>query len=205
MAIWESRNVLSGTVDAAFDIRVARSTDGGATWTAPFVYIASTQRRADIHPQVTTDGADNWLTAWESPDSLNGTIGTDSDILYRTDILDRTDILYVADTDGDGCSDQRENGPDETLGGQRDYKNPWDFYDVVGGGGSAPDGVIDLPNDILGVIQHFSPQGQPPYDVQFDRGPQTGANVWNMSAPDGVIDLPNDILGVIQQFGHTCV
>ena len=36
------------------------------------------------------------------------------------------------DTDGDGCSDQRENGPDETLGGQRDFLNPHDFYDVAG-------------------------------------------------------------------------
>ena len=205
LAIWESRDFLSGIFDSPFDIRVALSTNNGATWTAPFVYIDTSQGGGYVQPDLATDGAGNWLTAWESPDSLNGTIGTDSDILYRTDILDRTDILYVADTDGDGCSDQRENGPDETRGGQRDYKNPWDFYDVVGGGGSAPDGVIDLPNDILGVIQHFSPQGQPPYDVQFDRGPQTGANVWNMSAPDGVIDLPNDILGVIQQFGHTCV
>ncbi|MCH8007886.1 MAG: hypothetical protein IIC91_03400 [Chloroflexi bacterium] len=65
--------------------------------------------------------------------------------------------------------------------------------------------MIGLPNDILGVIQHFAPQGQPPYDVRFDRGPQTGANVWNMGPPDGVIDLPNDILGIILQFQHNCV
>ena len=108
------------------------------------------------------------------------------------------------DTDGDGCSDQRESGPDETLGGQRDYKNPHDFYDVLGGGGGPPDRVIDLPNDILGVMQHFAPSGAPPYDVAFDRGPSSGPNPWNMTAPDGVIDLPNDISGVIQQFGHSC-
>ena len=72
-------------------------------------------------------------------------------------------------------------------------------------GGGPPDGVIDLPNDILGVILRFSPQGQPPYDVNFDRGPSSGPNPWNMTAPDGVIDLPNDILGVIQQFNHSCV
>ena len=108
------------------------------------------------------------------------------------------------DTDGDGCSDERENGPDETLGGRRDYKNPWDFYDVVGGGGGPPDQIIDLPNDILGVIQRFAPAGAAPYDVQFDRGVSSGPNTWNMTAPDGVIDLPNDILGVILQFNHSC-
>ena len=112
------------------------------------------------------------------------------------------------DTDGDGCSDQRENGPDETQGGQRDYKNPHDFYDVAGSPlppqNGAPDGVVDLPNDILGVIQHH-PAGTLGYDVQFDRGPWTGPNSWNETqGPDGVIDLPNDILGVILQFQHRC-
>ena len=110
------------------------------------------------------------------------------------------------DTDGDGCTDQQENGPDETLGGQRDFLNPWDFYDVLGPGAALPlDQVIDLPNDILGVIQHFAPLGtEPEYDVQFDRGPRLTGPVWNMTAPDGVIDLPNDILGVITQFNHSC-
>jgi len=108
------------------------------------------------------------------------------------------------DTDGDGCSDQRENGEDETLGGLRDFTNPWDFYDVSGPGGGPPDGVVDLANDILGVIQHFSPNGLAPYDVLYDRGPTTGPHPWNMTAPDGAIDLANDVLGVILQFQHTC-
>ena len=111
----------------------------------------------------------------------------------------------LTDTDGDGCSDLRENGSDETLGGLRDYLYPHDYYDVLGAGQTpVHDGVIDLPNDILGVIQHFSPQGQPPYEVRFDRGATIGANHWERDVPDGVIDLPNDILGVIQQFGHNC-
>lgn len=109
------------------------------------------------------------------------------------------------DTDGDGCSDQQEFGPDETLGGRRNFLNPWDYYDVYGPGQSLTlDGVIDLPNDVLGVLQHFSPSGAPPYDVRFDRGHRDGNELWSMTAPDGVIDLPIDILGVIYQFGHNC-
>ncbi len=94
-----------------------------------------------------------------------------------------------------------------SQGGGRNWLDPNDYYDVYGGGQTlVRDGVIDLPNDILGVIQHFAPLpgGAPPYDVRFDRGPQIGPNVWNMGPPDGVIDLPNDILGVIQQFQHDC-
>ena len=109
------------------------------------------------------------------------------------------------DSDNDGCTNGQELGPDETLGGQRNPMNRGDFYDVLGGGGGPPDGIIDLSNDIFGVIIHYAPTGtEPEYDVVFDRGPQIGPNVWNMGPPDGVIDLTNDILGVIQQYLHDC-
>jgi Tol biopolymer transport system component len=103
------------------------------------------------------------------------------------------------DDDNDGCSDVQENGPDEKLGGRRNPHNPSDFYDVNG------DLIIDLPNDILGVVFHYAPSGtEAVYDVTFDRGPSIGPNAWNMTAPDGVIDLSNDILGVVQQYQHSC-
>jgi hypothetical protein len=109
------------------------------------------------------------------------------------------------DTDGDGCADNRENGNDPTKGGLRNPADPWDFYDVSGMGNGPPDGVVDLANDILGVILHYAPQGKtPPYDIRYDRGPQVGPNPWNLGAADGVIDLANDILGVIQQYLHNC-
>ncbi len=106
--------------------------------------------------------------------------------------------LSTSDTDGDGCSDLSENGPDETLGGQRDYRNPWDYYDIDG------DGIVDLFTDILGVISHYSLDGSPPYDANFDRGPSAGPYSWNLTAPDGNIDLFTDVLGVINQNGHVC-
>ncbi len=110
------------------------------------------------------------------------------------------------DTDGDGCSDAAENGLDPAEGGDRDWLNPWDFYDVAGPGGSEePDGVIDLPNDYMAVAAHFSPSGDPPYDVKYDRGAWGTGGSWDdTQGPDGVIDLPNDLLGVMQQIGHSC-
>ena len=119
--------------------------------------------------------------------------------------VDVVEGLDPGDTDGDGCSDYAEAGPDETIGGQRDPKNKWDFYDVAGPGGvPIPDGVIDLPNDILGVINHQGSAPGPPYDIQYDRGPAAGPSWKDTTGPDGVIDLPNDTLGVIGQHGHSC-
>ena len=136
-----------------------------------------------------------------TPKPKDPSADTDGDTILNSDDLD---------DDNDGCTDLREFAIDATLGGRRNPHNPWDFYDVAGSPlppqNGAPDGVIDLPNDILGVIQHFAPLGtEPEYDVNFDRRPSAGPNPWNMTAPDGVIDLPNDILGVIQQFNHRCV
>ncbi len=115
-----------------------------------------------------------------------------------------TVTVSEVDTDGDGCSDAQEGGPDAARGGLRDFTNPWDFYDVAGPNSAGPDGVVDLANDVLSVILHFFWDGGGRYDARFDRGPSAGPHPWSMTAPDGVIDLANDILGTILQLGHRC-
>ena len=67
--------------------------------------------------------------------------------------------ILALDSASDGCTSATEMGSDETLGGRRDYLNPWDYYDVAGApppiGDGQPDGIVDLANDILGVIQQY--------------------------------------------------
>ena len=150
--------------------------------------------------------ADGLTDAQEVEATLTDPLDPDSD--------DNGTLDGDEDQDGDGCQDKFEVGDDETKGGLRDPLYAHDYYDAsVVDSASHPhafshtadfDGVIDLPNDYLGVSQHFSPSGAPPYDVIFDRGVTIGANHWERAAPDGVIDLPNDILGVLSQLGHNC-
>ncbi|MCH7698855.1 MAG: hypothetical protein IH865_07955 [Chloroflexi bacterium] len=114
---------------------------------------------------------------------------------YLSDVF----LCETDDCDEDGCTNVQEEGSDELLGGLRNMRNRWDYYDVN------DDQFVDLSNDIFEVIQHYAPGGvEPAYDVHFDRGPSEGPNVWNLTAPDGVIDLSNDIFGVIQQYFHDC-
>ena len=80
VAVWESRENLSGA-GTDYDILVARSTDNGATWTAPALLNtnATTDSGWDVSPQVTTDGWGNWVAVWFSYENLSGA-GTDEDI-----------------------------------------------------------------------------------------------------------------------------
>jgi hypothetical protein len=83
VAVWSSTDNLGGTIGNDLDILVARSTDNGATWTAPAALNtnAASDNGADWSPQVTTDGAGNWVAVWFSNESFGYTIGPDNEIL----------------------------------------------------------------------------------------------------------------------------
>ncbi len=136
------------------------------------------------------------------------------------------------DTDGDGCTDQQENGPDPALGGQRDYLNFWDFFDVPTGVGLSRDGSI-ASEDIFGVIGRFNATDVGPGDFYRDSDPLTapnqvdlsgteaahrqnyhpsydrtspapGADPWDAGPPDGAISS-QDFFAVLAQFGDSCL
>lgn len=77
--VWEV-STASGDSDLLF----ARSTDDGLSWGAATTLNsnAATDAGDDTHPSVDYGGNGVWITAWESTDDLDGTIGTDFDILY---------------------------------------------------------------------------------------------------------------------------
>ena len=131
------------------------------------------------------------------------------------------------DTDQDGCSDQRENGPNERFGGQRNFDYFWDFFDVWTHPPGQPqgwerNGVINI-FDILALGLRFGPRHGPSldkadalaealstpedttsYHAAYDR---SGANgfAWNLGPADGHINLVDDIFGIAFQFGHSCI
>ena len=127
-----------------------------------------------------------------------------------------------SDDDNDGCSDDQEQGSDETLGGRRDPLYFWDFFDVWAGSPATKDRAVSI-GDIGALVARFgsfqepsptteealsqaltSPPPAPAYHVAYDRGgPMPGQNLWNLLPPDGSINIV-DIGSVIAQFGHTC-
>ena len=102
VAVWYSDDSLGGWIGGDKDILMSRSADGAATWSSPIPLNtnAPTDAGNDSNPQATTDGGGNWISVWDSTDSLGGTIGIDFDILYTTcspldadcdEVLDATD------------------------------------------------------------------------------------------------------------------
>jgi hypothetical protein len=83
VAVWDSTDALGGTIGRDGDILVARSTDGGATWSAAAALApnADTDSGDDLFAQVTTDGLGTWVAVWHSFDRLGPPIGWDGDIL----------------------------------------------------------------------------------------------------------------------------
>ena len=82
VAVWDSYDSLGGTIGSDADVLVARSTDGGVTWTAPAPLNtnAGLDSNADLTPSIATDTMGNWVVAWASYEDLTGALGTDADI-----------------------------------------------------------------------------------------------------------------------------
>ena len=135
VAVWTSYDSLGGTIGTDRDILVSRSTDAGRTWTvaAPLATNAESDSGYDDSPQVTTDGANNWIAVWESNDSLGETIGADSDVLVSRS----TDagLTWTAPTalNGNAESDSgHDDSPQVTTDGANNWIAVWESSDSLG-------------------------------------------------------------------------
>ena len=83
IAAWQANNALGGALGSDLDILVARSTDAGASWSAPgpLHSNAATDTGTDATPRLASDGQGGWVAVWSSQDTLGGTKGTDHDVL----------------------------------------------------------------------------------------------------------------------------
>jgi hypothetical protein len=171
------------------------------------------------------------VSAYVNPSIGGSLIFLKSEPKGTKNIADAVIVICDQDFDKDGCTYVQETGTNPSLGGQRNPKYFWDFYDVWTRPDAANqpnlwvrDKVVTIVGDILGVATRFgttrpgAPTKQqalsealtPPtsptgYHTDFDRGPLVGPNSWNMGPPDGGIGVTVDLLGVARQFGHSCL
>jgi hypothetical protein len=137
-------------------------------------------------------------------------------------------VWLGVDTDGDGCADYQESGPDWRLGGLRDSLNGWDVFDVPLPAltPSSVDGVRDHAvtlADMLAVLMYTGVReggaangNGLSYDSdlnqnavfdgrEYDRSPSTATGqVWRSGPPNGAVTLA-DVLTVLAQVGTRCI
>lgn len=84
MAVWQSQYDLGGTVGTDDDIFYAVSSDNGATWSdaAALNSNADTDISGDTVSNLVVDRDGHCVVVWTSGETLGGTIGNDSDLLY---------------------------------------------------------------------------------------------------------------------------
>ena len=136
VAVWQSDEDMEGAIGADWDILVARSTDSGATWTAPTALNtnATTDSGNDLRAQVTTDGAGNWVAAWHSWDDLGGTIGTDDDLLVSRSTDNGVTWTAPAPLNTNAATDSRGDGfPQVTTDGEGNWVAVWFSFENPGG------------------------------------------------------------------------
>jgi glucose/arabinose dehydrogenase len=164
-----------------------------------------------------TDTATDFAADISSPVDLK--VAPDGSLYYLgrdPDVLQRITYSPPIDTDGDGCLDSAEAGPDPRLGGQRDPMNFWDFMDQWIGSPFARDKVV-AGGDIAAVVARYGSVGDPMgdphtppgaitgYHVIADRnGPIPGQDPWDLQPPDGSVSA-GDIVAVVAQYSHHCV
>ncbi|MFH0794081.1 MAG: kelch repeat-containing protein, partial [bacterium] len=145
VSVWQSADSLGGTIGTDEDLLVSRSTDNGASWSAPAALNsnAATDFGDDYSPQVTTDRAGNWVAVWKSFDSLGGTIGTDGDILVSrsTDNGDTWTTATALNTNA-ATDFGDDDWPQVTTDGTGNWVAVWKSFDSLGG-------TIGTDGDIL--------------------------------------------------------
>ncbi len=143
VAIWQSTDDFGG-IGTDADILTARSTDNGATWTAPAVLNtnAAVDGSHDWNPRAATDGAGNWVVVWQSPEDIGG-IGTDADILTARSTDDGATWTAPAALNSNAAADSEVDFfPQVATDGAGNWVTVWQSYEDIGGGIGADSDIL---------------------------------------------------------------
>ena len=162
---------------------------------------------------------------------FSGIVGGVTVIVQSGSVLNSIGVLCDPsfDSDGDGCPDVREVGPDWHTGGERSPTDPWDFFDVPTPAllPSLTTGIrtktVTL-GDVIAVLAYIGTSSANPSSANANgatygsdlnhNGMQDGAEYdrsagslsnqpWRSGAPNGSVSLA-DALVALEQVGTNC-
>lgn len=137
IVVWESMDTLGGTLGDDRDLLFARSTDGGATWSAPKplnTNAATDGKAADRNVAIAADSHGTWIAIWERIDTVNP---ADSDVdLYTARSLDGGATWSApARLNSNGGDDKEMDiSPSLATDHQGNWVVVWSSKNVIAGG-----------------------------------------------------------------------
>ena len=182
VAVWRSREDLGGPIGTDNDILVARSIENGASWSdsTPLNTSAGTDSGDDLDPQLTTDGAGNWVAVWRSFEDLGGAIGTDYDILVARSIDNGASWSDPAPLNTNAATDSGSDGsPQVTTDGAGNWVAVWRSFEDLGG-------AIGTDGDIL--VARSTDNGaswSEPAPLNTSAGTDSGGDYYPQLTTDG--------------------
>jgi hypothetical protein len=131
VATWISRPT-SGGLRQVF---VARSGDGGQTWSNGFDLDGAAVPAGNASdPRIANNGARIWIVVWSSTDSLGGRIGNDKDLLYCVSTDDAATWSPVRVLNGNAGGDTGGDSlPEVIFDAGRRWFATWMSEDSLGG------------------------------------------------------------------------
>jgi hypothetical protein len=180
------RQPLSGVSGGGVFARYLFTCDSAGSVSLTLVVSKLTDAAVAPIAHATVGGA---LSCTACPDGDGDGLDDCSEAALGTDPDDR-------DTDGDGCPDGREVGPQEQDGGRRNPLNRWDYFNPTRDGQNRVD-------DIIAIVMHYGENaGDAGYTDEVDRT-HLGPHTWNAGPPNGKIRV-DDILAEVMQYNHDC-
>jgi len=186
LAAWRSLEDLNGTAGGDFDIFVARSTDNGASWSAPALLNTNEANGigSDDEPALTTDGAGNWVAAWESNVDLNDTAGSDFDIFVARSTDNGATWSDSALLNTNGTTDSRtDRGPAVAADGAGNWVAAWHSFENLNGTAGTDADIfvtrfaLNLPVDVTLSGRITTPSGGPATCAAIEATLQGGGTV----------------------------
>ena len=202
VALWESNDDLSNTIDTDADILLALSADNAANWSDPVALNtnASTDGGDDQDPQLVTDAEGVWVAVWSSDEDLAGLLGNDTDILVSHSLDDGATWIDPHALNSNAADD---SGSDETphlaTNGVGDWVTVWQTRDDLGGTLSSERDIVHA----LSATRGLSWTDQAPVDIRtrFINDPDRRPAVAGESSGLWIVvwDTPADLRG---RFGN---
>jgi hypothetical protein len=148
LAVWTSYLDENSPFGADFDILYARSDNNRSTWSAPqALNNATTDEGDDFEPHLVCNNSGVCIAVWESRDSLDGSLGTDRDILYVRSENGGLSWSEPAPLNSDAATDSSSSGdsmPHIATDNNGNWVAVWDVW-FVNVSHSSDDGLTWAP------------------------------------------------------------